>query len=263
MEKGREPAMMALFKIVVDSLCSMLDCKLWSLRHELDLVFGRELSVQGLNVDLQLHMAHYMDRVDLEKYKIWFRGGLAYQWVLEPSKGRQLVSSANVYNPDSGVTRPGALPSLNYGSFVLTMDRDFYMARHAPGHENQFDGFYHSSYLGGKTAMAAGSMLIESGRVKRLRSDSGHYKPIDTNILAVLQAFMMVGVPIHDVVVEDHEGRKAEKAPQFMAVKADWGKIKQGREINLLDRAKADAHRKDILHPKPLGEAGEVTDTPY
>jgi hypothetical protein len=273
MEKGREPAMMVLFKVVVDYLCGMLNCNLWSLRHELDLVFGRELSTLGIKMDVQLKRARYLERAELEKYKIWFRGGLAYQWPVQAGQGtRQLVNSASVYNPQAGQIDTDALPAVNYGSFVMSMDRDFYMARHAPGSDdNKFDGFYHSSYTGGKTVMAAGSMLIESGRIKRLRPDSGHYMPIDTNTLAVVQALIMVGAPIHNLIVEDHLGENAQKAADFLQARADWGKLKQGREQNLQDQAAAQRRRQRILTPKvakapqvPTGGASKpLKDRPY
>jgi hypothetical protein len=250
MEKGREPAMMVLFKVVVDYLCGMLNCRMWSLRHELETVFGRELTPLGLKMDLLEKRAQYLERAELEKYKIWFRGGMAYQWPIQPGQGaRQLVNSADVYNARAGAMNTSELPAVNYGSFVLSMERDFYMARHAPGSEDKFDGFYHSSYMAGKTVMAAGSMLIVGGRIERLRPNSGHYKPLDTNTLAVVQTLLMVGAPIHDLIVEDFLGKNPHKARDFLQAGGDWGKLKQGRVKNLSDQVRGQKRRHNILNP--------------
>src|SRR5262249_19387556 len=81
-------------------------------------------------------------------------------------------------------------------------------------------GIYHSSYLAGGTAMCAGSMLIEGGVIRKVKSDSGHYQPTDSDMLALLQCLRMLNVPIQNVVVVDFEGRSEVSAPSFFQANA-------------------------------------------
>jgi hypothetical protein len=267
MEKRREPAMMALYKCVVDFLCGLFNCPLNALPRELDMMFGRELSEGGFRTDFGDDKAQYLERKELDNYKLWFKGGLAYQWTSQRGKStRKPMSSASVHNAASFVTSAeDHAPNLNYGQFILTMGRDLYMARHTPGEEDKFNGFYHSSYVAGQAVMAAGSMLIESGRVRRIRSDSGHYRPVDTNMMSTLRALQMVGAPIHDVIIENFTGKKAVPAPEFWAANADWGKLKESSAKNEALRKKLHGIKKGILDTKRQKQSsqGKLKDPPY
>ena len=251
MNKGREPAMRALYACTVEFLCSAFHCSVNVLPRELDMMFGRELSELGFKFDFEHGKAEYLEGKEIEKYKIWFKGGRAYQFTRPPEKAaRRLLDSSRLHNPEAFVRREGQLPNADYGAFVLTMGRDFYMARHAPGEANQFNGFYHSSYVAGQTVMAAGSMLIRSGRIMRIRSDSGHYKPVDTNMLQVLRALRMVGMPIDDIVVEDFLGNGAVKAPAFWSANGDWNKLKDSRDKNLALRKDLQKYKEERRNPR-------------
>ncbi len=201
MEKGRTHAIEGLHRCVTCHLCYLFNCGPGDVRRELDQTFGGEMSMIGMDTDFRDGKARYFTRQQLERHRIWFKGGLAYQSGAWGSKGkrpeRRLVDSSNLYNPMAVFDKDKVshVANVNYGPFILTPGREFYMSYHRPGEGNQHNGLYHSSYLAGETVMAAGSMLIERGRVKRIRSDSGHYKPTDTNMLAVLQALKMFAVP--------------------------------------------------------------------
>lgn len=265
MAKGREPAMAALYRCVVNLLCGAFGCQVSTLPRELDLMFGRELSELGFRFDVEYKKARYLERKALEAYRIWFRAGKAYQFTTPPLKaGRQLLHSANLHNPDAFVRAEGQAENAGYGAFILTLDRRFYMARHMPGEANKFNGFYHSSYVAGQTVMAAGSMLIEHGRVRRMRSDSGHYKPTDTNMLAALQALRMLGVAIQDVWVEDFKGLHPVLAPEFLKASGNWSKLSQNRDDNLKLRKELYRDKERVRNPRPAPmEALALVDTPY
>lgn len=259
MDKRREPAMNALYAAVVDFLCGAFNCQISTLPRELDLMFGRELSELGFRIDMEFGRAQYLQRKDLDHCRIWFKHGLAYQWG-SGTEGRtyKLLDSAGLHNPAAFVAKEGQLPNPGYGAFVLSMDRNLYMARHQPGENGAFNGFYHSTYLGGQAVMAAGSMLIQSGRIQRMRSDSGHYKPYDTNMLQVLLTLKMLNVPIHDIVVENFLGRSATKAPVFCAANGDWTKLKQRRDENLKQRRELHGYKQEVLNPRSVFSTGPI-----
>lgn len=259
MDKRRAPAMNALYAAVVDFLCGAFNCRINTLPRELDLMFGRELSELGFRMDMEFGRAQYLQRKELDHCRIWFKHGLAYQ-LGSGTEGRTYkpLDSADLHNPDAFVAKEGQLPNAGYGAFVLSMDRKLYMARHKPGENGAFNGFYHSSYLGGQSVMAAGSMLIQSGRIRRIRSDSGHYKPYDTNMVQVLLTLKMLNVPIHDIVVENFLGKGATKAPLFWNANGDWTKLTQRRDENLKERRKLFGHKQEVLNPRSVFSAEPV-----
>jgi hypothetical protein len=52
----------------------------------------------------------------------------------------------------------------------------------------------------------SGTMLIESGVIKRIRINSGHYQPGVSNLRALVMALRMWGVPMGRIVFEDYKG---------------------------------------------------------
>ena len=75
-------------------------------------------------------------------------------------------------------------------------------------------------------------MLIKDGKILRIRSDSGHYKPLDTNILSVLRALQMLGYRIYGITIEDYLGKTAVGAEYFISLNADWRKLQDSHHAN-------------------------------
>merc|ERR1712146_482622 len=44
-------------------------------------------------------------------------------------------------------------------------------------HPKKTGHFHHSSFLGGRPALAAGGLVVEDGKLVLVNSNSGHYKP--------------------------------------------------------------------------------------
>jgi hypothetical protein len=249
MENGREPAMMVLYKCVVEFLCDAFKVTVNVLPRELDMMFGRELSKVGIKTDILYSKARYLERKELDKYKLWFKNGLVYRWTFSTEKGmRTLLNTAELHNAASFVsTDEEQAPNTNYCQFVMTMGRDFYMNRHEPGDEQKLNGFFHSSYLAGQAIMAAGSMLVEHGRVKRIRSDSGHYKPVDTNMMATLQALKMLGAPLHDTIIENFRGFNPVSAAEFLRAQANWSELRKTHVQNRQLRPKLQKKQQETI----------------
>jgi len=243
MEKGRQPAIYALYVAAAHRLCALFGCTINGLPRELELTFGRELSADGATVDLVQRRAAYIDPKNLWQYKLLFKGGLAYQfpwWETMVTKAAVPAESSRAYNKDAFVINrnPNARPNTGYGFFVMSMSRDFYMMKHKVSGPNG-GGLYHSAYLNGGTVAAAGSMLIRDGRILRIRSDSGHYRPQDTNMVGALRALQMLGVSLANIKVEDHEGETETSAANFIAANGSWDKFRDARSKTIQDNKAA------------------------
>jgi hypothetical protein len=208
MERGRQPAIQAFYERAAYALCDAFKCTINGLPRELELMWGRELSLCGVHTDLVKDQADYISRAEAAKFRLRFRDGKAYQlpWY-QPSawSGPVLAESRHAHEPNAFLRtalKPGALPNDHYGFFVLTMGRDLYMARHQAGGQGH-KGFYHSSYVGGDPIVCSGTMLIEKGVIKRIRFDSGHYQPQANNYRALVMALRMWGVSLANVAFED------------------------------------------------------------
>lgn len=244
MEEGRQPAMYALYQAVAEKLCRLFGCTINGLPRELEFMFGRELSGIGAQVDLVQNRASYVEPQNLWQYRLRFKGGLAYQhpwWEAKVTKAAVLAESSRAYNKLAFVrnNNPNAIPNDDYGFFVMSMGREIYMMKHQPCSLSGEKGVYHSAYLHGGTAAAAGTMLIRGGKVLRVRSDSGHYKPQDTNMVGLLKALQMRGVSLSHVKVENFQGTVAVKAEEFVAANGTWQKFVDARTNTIADNKAA------------------------
>lgn len=235
MEKDRQPAVYALYKVVVEMMCKVYQCSVNGLPRELELMYGREMSAYGTKVDLTNGMAKYLERKDAALYQLKFRGGRAYQYTWWDKTGaRKLVLAESKHAFNDHRLASTIKSGQNYGAFTLTMSRDLYMNFHCSGKKDSHEGIYHSSYVAGQPVMAAGTMLVEHGIIKRVRSDSGHYRPIDNNMLALLQTLQMFSIDLTNVIVEDFKGETEAKAPEFFKAQANWSKLVEGRNQTLV-----------------------------
>lgn len=239
MDKGREPAVMNLYKYVAYRLSDAFKCQINVLPRELEFYFGRELSAHGSELDAALNCASYLKRADLRKYKIYFKEGLAYQfpwWKTTKSFSEskfELADSSHASNPavfdphSTGYRR-------HWGGFAMSMGRDIYMAKHHCTRDFGENGnFYHSSYLGGQHVMLAGTMLIERGVIKAVSTDSGHYQPDQRHVINLLQTLQMYGVHTGSIDIQDYTGAFVAKGSTFLTNNGNWAAMVARRQANL------------------------------
>lgn len=236
MEKGRLEAIQALYAAVANLLCKRLNCTINSLPRELELMFGRELSDLGVQTDTVEQRGMYiLKRAEIQKYRLRFRGGRVYRytWMDKETGPMKLVpvNSSDYYDQSKDKKHTLA----GWGSFVMTMNREIYMAKHWVGQYGEENGFFHSAYLGGQPVSCAGSMLVEHGRILKVRGDSGHYKPTDSNMFALLQALQMLGVLLKDMKVVSFDGKVETSAPQFFKTNANWDLLVKNQEVTHAD----------------------------
>jgi hypothetical protein len=231
LNKKREPVVYDLYKFVVDALCGYFNVTVNVLPRELEYMFGRQLTYHGAKLDLDWDAAKYLSRAEVNKYRLCWHKGRAYQFPwwkpkAKPGDKLALAESRRAYNQDVfGVGAAG------WGGFAMSMGRDIYMARH---HCVANKGnFYHSSYLGGQPVMCAGTMKIEGGIVRGICTDSGHYQPTDQHMLNVINTLMMVGAPIAQITVYNYDCTFQCDAHTFWAWNGNWSTLCDMRRVNL------------------------------
>jgi hypothetical protein len=248
MEKGRVPAVHALFAHAAAELCKVFACTINVLPRELELAYGRKLTAHGNALDRfgQYAISAKM-RKQLAWYRLWFRRGKVYQWNWHETGGDVPTKRVKACSNRAwfGAFSPG------WGGFAMSMNREIYMAKHScPGVEN----FYHSSYLDGSPVMCAGSMKIVDGIVYGIRVDSGHYQPAVSAVVNVLQALQMCGAPIAQIEIYDYDknarnGGFVAHAPQFLAANGNWG-VLIARQMAEYRRDRDDQHT--VSHAQAL-----------
>lgn len=248
MEKKREPAVYALYAICAEELCKFFGCTINGLPRELEFMWGRNLSGPGVYVDIIKDRAKYISRAEAAQYKLKFKNGKAYMlpWhrTADPNAKLELCDSKHAYTKEAQVL--GGLPADNYGFFVLSMSRDLYMAKHFTCGANGEKGFYHSSYIGGDSVACSGTMLIEKGVIKRIRTNSGHYQPHDNNIRSLIMALRMWAVPLDKVVFEDFKGNIIGKSGSVLEIVEETNKLenlKKGHNKTIDDSKSAFAKK--------------------
>jgi len=244
-----------LYQLAVKRLCDIFKCTVNVLPRELELMFGRGMTYDGYKTDLLQGRARTADRDELGKYRVVFKQGKAYQfphWEAHPAEVLKPVESSVMYEKKVGLKkRDDDMYCVGYAFFVMTMGRDLYLRKHSLGGERKLDGVYHSNYTGGAAVLCAGSMLVEGGVIKVVRSDSGHYKPEERNMVSLLLALQMHGVNISKIKIVDFSGRWVELAPAFIETNGDWTKFVTDRDSAATTNGYAYANFQSDLQRAP------------
>ena len=266
--RGYTPAhasMEDLYRLAVKRLCELFHCSVNVLPRELELMFGREMSYDGFKTDLIQGRARSATRDEMNQYRVVFKAGKAHQfphWEPHPTEALKPVDSAHMYQKNVGLKRDANdVHCVNFAYFVMTMGRDLYLRKHSLGREQKHDGNYHSNYTGGGAVLCAGSMLIEGGVIKTVRSDSGHYKPTEQNMVSLLLALQMHGVNIANVRVVNFRATQIALAPEFIEANGDWTKFVDQRNIAPMNNQAAFSSLQADLQNAPSNVAPHVPRT--
>ncbi len=253
MKAERYPAVLAAFEAAVNELAHLLGCSQPRVGRTVEEIYGRDMSTGGISTDDLQGQACKLDALRREEFRLWFRGGLAYQrrwWETTIGTTPVLAESSRAYNDD--IIRPnGAGGSVGYGGFVMTREREVYMARHRVVGPFSHAGVFHSWYTDGGRVMMAGTMLIRAGAILGVRSDSGHYKPMEQNMAAFLQGLAMFGVDLERIDLLDYKGNPLGKAPAFLKSHLSWDAFVRQQQAEVANRINSDQYRvKNKLPPK-------------
>jgi len=240
-----------LYRLAVKRLCEIFKCTVNVLPRELELMFGRGMTWEGFKVDIIQGRARNATQDEIRKYRVVFKQGKVWQfphWESHPTEVLKPVDSSVMYDPTAGLKRrEGDNYYQGYAYFVMTMGRDLFLRKHATGGAQERDGIYHSNYTGGGTVLCAGSMLIEGGVVKVVRSDSGHYKPQEGNMVSLLMALQMHGVDTRKIQVVNFSASQVVMAPQFIEANGDWTSFVTDREYAPLSNGYAYSYLQSSL----------------
>ncbi|ACK50747.1 hypothetical protein Msil_1802 [Methylocella silvestris BL2] len=268
-EKGRYNAMMNLFGAVVKQLkLAFVVHSDVELSNALKEFLGLGMSAGGHVTDQSSPLKPFSDD-ERARARLWFKDGLAYQvpwWENSRSLKKQLASSYHGYIEMKRGEMGGQSPS--YCGFVMTLDREIYMRK-----QDRDAHQFHSSYNGGARVIMAGTMLVRSGRILGIRTDSGHYKPGVHNLNTFLWALLMFGVELSPISILDHKGDYVTSADKFLADNNKWSRYLDGREneIKKLGEAQGQAgfqnraqfgKRDDLQAPANDGKKSLI-DNPY
>ena len=243
MKKERYPAVLALFEAAVGQLATLLRCSRPMVAIQIEEIFGRELMPEGAKTDAAAKTKpEFFTAMQLELYRIRFRAGRAYHAGLDATHPLHLapLDTAPFFFEIARKGTDGKQATMNkgWGPFVMTMEREFYMTKHwfdTPGHQNIF----HSSYTHGRTISAAGTMYAEHGIIKGIRPDSGHYKPLEHNIVSALLALQMFAVRMDEIEVQDYAGEPLGTAREFVKSRLTWQQFQAAGHLQKMRKAGA------------------------
>ncbi len=269
MKAERYPAVSALFEAVVAQLATLLQCPRPQVSRRIEEIFGRDLTSEGVSTDIRFDAKIY-DKVERGRHRLHFRGGLAYRYEAVANGPMQLVplDSSKYYTKlERGRQGDKALQFENWGPFVMTLEREFYMSKHTlnvPDAPNIFHSAYtggyeqpgpapYQGYTQGATVSAAGTMYVVAGKILGIRPDSGHYKPIENNIIAAIMALEMFNVPVAAIKVYDWAGNELGSAEDFKNSRLTWAEFEKAREdLRQKRRDYPTDMRPAAQHPPPL-----------
>lgn len=222
---ARAPVVSELYALVVGKLCELTGLTVNLLPRWLEETFGKGMTKHGYEKDYRDRNAKYLTSAEVQKYRLSFRNGLAYQeswWVNSP----QLVLVDTVTNTLAQAEGKTMFPGQEgHQGFVLSMSRDFYMMQHiTPKGEVKETGQYHSSYFAGESVLCAGTLLVRAGQVKTVTTASGHYAPGVTHLSNAIATLAMLGVNLDEAlgwIYGEKTGRKAADVLSERALNAD------------------------------------------
>jgi hypothetical protein len=189
-------AVYGLFFYVCHSLANRTGLTINLLPRWLSESFGRGINNHAVEVDYAKKSAQYLSPPEADKYRIDFRGGVAYQMPLEVGKTEMLVAET------SRLKAIGKAMQEGHAGFVLSMGGDFYSAQHSTiGGEGKQQSFFHSSYMAGGTVRCAGTWKIVGGQVLEITDASGHYRPTKQHLLSAIESLKSYGANISNLQV--------------------------------------------------------------
>lgn len=109
----------------------------------------------------------YCDKTAREEHEVEFRGDNGDVRLCYTRTGERITTPGN---------RTCCFCLYRYGAptkfiYVVDSSHKLYVHRKKKGH------FHHSSFLGGKPALAAGGLVVKDGKLLLVNGNSGHYKP--------------------------------------------------------------------------------------
>jgi hypothetical protein len=206
----RKPAVYDFYVKAVQELSNFTGVTINLLPRWLAETFGKAMVADKAEMDIGENVAEYLTEVEVRKFRLSFRGGLAFQqrWWTNSTKW-VLANSADVLAAEKALaTQRNATTAghdVGLSGYVLSQGGDFYTGPHLlpPSEGNAANtGRYHSSYFRGEPILCAGEIKIVHGCVKLINVSSGHYKPTVTHLEMAVETLALYGVNLRELEVE-------------------------------------------------------------
>jgi len=159
-------------------LARLLKCGLGNLASRLQRIYGVEMSPHGVSTDKARVQRRYLPAAQRKIRRVFFQAQRAYLFYQD------------AFHPLNKLTGKG------YGC-VLSMSNALYC-----GMLGSRALSYHSFFMGGRPVRCAGDMWFNQGRITKITNGSGHYKPVDTAVVKLLNYLRMHGIGPSTITVE-------------------------------------------------------------
>lgn len=158
--------------------------------------------------------AIYFDDEGMQrKYKLRFRGGLAWRW--NPQTG--------TYSPFDSTNNKES--EINDKMVHFVMDQ---VGRIYCGFDKSVPFFKHSSLVGGADVLAAGRMAVVKGVITVVENDSGHYNPTYQHIQNLLHRLLLYGADISNTFIIRNSDKGKFPALKVAKILGSWPDGKKG-----------------------------------
>lgn len=199
----RRPAVFALYRLIVDGIMEGTGVGINAIPSWLIQTFGKNMEQHGVGLDFEKNYAEYLSSQESGKYKLVFKGGLAYQQKWWKGSRALILADTEIRN------RSEVIKNL-FGGYVVSMSGDFYCGPHYAPPSDRLNKVmknkarYHSSYLAGDAVLCAGEIRIAKGVVTHINTTSGHYQPDGSSLVRAVEALAIQGVNIRNILVKAH-----------------------------------------------------------
>jgi hypothetical protein len=211
---GRTEAVRALHVIVTSELFTQFRVRSeLALKTSLQTTYGA--TNHGLATDQQwlmgaghAAMSVYLTTAGAQRmYKLRFRNGVAWRWKFATNNYAIFDSTDNTESETND----------RKVHFVMNKKGAIYA-----GFDRNAIWFKHSSLVGGEDSLAAGRMRVDSGVVTHVENDSGHYHPVHTHMINLLNRLRVYAADVSRTSVRRMSDRQVFTAAQVLASPATW-----------------------------------------
>jgi hypothetical protein len=225
------PAIAGLFERTKYELSFVFGCREPEVGCRITQIFGRDLDPEGERINARQDAA-YHDMLRLNIYRLRFRGGRVYQLCqgardrgrFAPVDSRDFYEAATVHNRNND---EAAERFEDWGPFVMTLQRDFYLDRHK-ANSGAGSNIFDSAYTRSAIISATGTMLIRNGEILGIRGHSGYYKPPANNMTIAVTKLGRYSVPLSRIAVYSWAGQCRGTALEFVRSCLTWEQFVEG-----------------------------------
>lgn len=141
------------------------------------------------------------------KYKLRFRGGIAWRWYSVKSAYALFDTTDNLESQS------------NDQMTHFIMDR---RGRIYAGFDKDVRWFKHSSLIGGQATLAAGRLRAQDGKITQVQNDSGQHEPGHQQMRNLLERLHLYGADLSNTVIIRHHDKKRFSAAEVRGRRGAW-----------------------------------------